>query len=69
MLPNGVALIVQEHRASDVVALQLWMRMGGRDEAADELGLAHYIEHMLFKGTPTRPPGSIDRMVEGFGGG
>jgi len=53
VLPNGVVLIVQEHRASDVVALQLWMRMGGRDEAANELGLAHYIEHMLFKGTPT----------------
>jgi len=68
VLPNGVVLIVQEHRASDVVALQLWMRMGGRDEAANELGLAHYIEHMLFKGTPTRPPGSIDTMIEGFGG-
>jgi zinc protease len=68
VLANGVVLIVQEHRASDVVALQLWMRMGGRDEAANELGLAHYIEHMLFKGTPTRPPGSIDTMIEGFGG-
>lgn len=68
VLANGVVLIVQEHRASDVVAIQLWMRMGGRDEAADELGLAHYIEHMLFKGTPTRPPGSIDTMIEGFGG-
>jgi zinc protease len=68
VLPNGVVLIVHEHRASDVVALQLWMRMGGRDEADDELGLAHYIEHMLFKGTATRPPGSIDPAVEGLGG-
>jgi zinc protease len=68
VLPNGVVLIVQEHRASDVVALQLWMRVGGRDEAPDELGLSHYLEHMLFKGTATRPPGSIDRMIEGFGG-
>lgn len=68
VMPNGAVLIVQEHRASDVVAMQLWMRMGGRDEARDELGLAHYIEHMIFKGTPTRPPGSIDRMIEGFGG-
>src|SRR5881398_1085323 len=68
VLPNGLVLIVQEHRASDVVAVQLWMRMGGRDEAPDELGLAHYIEHMIFKGTRTRPPGSIDRMIEGFGG-
>ena len=55
--------LVQEQRASEVVALQLWMRMGGRDEAANELGLAHYIEHMLFKGTPTRPPGSIDTLI------
>src|SRR5207253_9648116 len=68
VLGNGVVLIVQEQRASEVVALQLWMRVGGRDEAPDELGLSHYLEHMLFKGTPTRPPGSIDRMVEGVGG-
>jgi zinc protease len=68
VLPNGVVLVVQEHRASQVVAIQLWMRVGGRDEAADELGLSHCLEHMLFKGTPTRPPGSIDQMIEGVGG-
>jgi len=68
VLPNGVVLIAQEHRASDVVALQLWMRVGGRDEAPSELGLSHYLEHMLFKGTPTRPPGSIDALIEGLGG-
>ncbi|MBI4636400.1 MAG: insulinase family protein [Candidatus Rokubacteria bacterium] len=68
VLANGVVLIVQEHRASDVVALQLWIRAGGRDESAEELGLSHYLEHMLFKGTPTRPPGSIDRLIEELGG-
>ena len=68
VLPNGVVLIVKEHRASEVVALQLWLRAGGRDEAPDELGLSHYLEHMLFKGTPTRPPGSIDALIEGLGG-
>ncbi len=68
VLPNGVVLIVQEHRASEVVALQLWVRTGGRDENPDELGLSHYLEHMLFKGTPTRPPGSIDRLIERLGG-
>ena len=67
-LPNGVVLIAQEHRAADAVAVQLWMRVGGRDEQADELGLSHYLEHMLFKGTPTRPPGSIDTLIEGLGG-
>src|SRR5678816_2337651 len=50
ILPNGIPVIIQEHRAADVVALQLWVRAGARDEASDELGLAHYLEHMLFKG-------------------
>jgi zinc protease len=68
VLPNGLVLISQEHRAADVVALQLWVRVGGRDETPAELGLSHYLEHMLFKGTPTRPPGSIDTLIEGIGG-
>src|SRR6266480_2078724 len=68
VLANGVTLIAQEHRASDVVALQLWVRVGGRDESPEELGLSHYLEHMLFKGTPTRPPGAIDELIEGLGG-
>jgi zinc protease len=61
-------VILQEHRASEVVALQLWVRAGGRDEAASELGLAHYLEHMLFKGTVSRPPGFVEREVESVGG-
>ena len=68
VLANGVVLIAQDHRAADVVSLQLWMRVGGRDETPAELGLSHYLEHMLFKGTPTRPPGAIDTLIEGFGG-
>lgn len=68
VLPNGVVLILQEHRASDVVALQLWMRVGGLDETGPEVGLSHFLEHMLFKGTPTRPVGSIDTLIEGMGG-
>ena len=68
VLANGVVLIAQDHRAADVVSLQLWMRVGGRDETPAELGLSHYLEHMLFKGTPSRPPGSIDRLIEGVGG-
>lgn len=68
LLPNGIPVIIQEHRASDVVAVQLWVRGGARDETAAELGLAHYLEHMLFKGTATRPPGFVEREVEGVGG-
>ncbi len=68
LLPNGIPVIVQEHRGGDVVALQLWVRAGARDETTSEQGLAHYLEHMLFKGTATRPPGFVDRDVEGVGG-
>jgi zinc protease len=68
ILPNGIPVIIQEHRAADVAALQLWVRAGARDEAQDELGLAHYLEHMLFKGTATRPPGFVEREVEAVGG-
>ncbi len=50
------------------MAVQLWVRAGGRDEAATELGLAHYLEHMLFKGTTTRAKGFVDRDVEAVGG-
>src|SRR5881296_1063642 len=68
VLHNGVRVLIQEYRSSEVVAVQLWVRAGSRDEAAPELGLAHYLEHMLFKGTTTRARGFVDRDVEGLGG-
>jgi zinc protease len=68
VLHNGVRILIQEYLSSEVVAIQLWVRAGGRDEAATELGLAHYLEHMLFKGTTTRSKGFVDRDVEAVGG-
>jgi zinc protease len=68
ILHNGVRLLVQEYPSSEVVAVQLWVRAGGRDEAPSELGLAHYLEHMLFKGTTMRSKGFVERDVEGVGG-
>jgi zinc protease len=68
VLANGIPVVVQEHRGSEVVALQLWVRAGARDETAAELGLAHYLEHMLFRGTTARPGGFVERDVEGVGG-
>src|SRR5256884_7653280 len=68
ILVNGVRVVVQEFHASDVVAVQLWVGVGARDEASSELGLAHYLEHMLFKGTVPRAPGFVEREVEGVGG-
>src|SRR5438093_5780762 len=68
ILAHGVRVVVQEFHAGDVVAVQLWVGVGARDEASREVGLAHYLEHMLFKGTPGRPPGFVDREVERVGG-
>jgi zinc protease len=68
VLPNGLRLIVQDHRASDIVALYMIVGTGVRYEKPDELGSAHFQEHMLFKGTDTFGPGYIDRFVEGMGG-
>jgi len=68
VLPNGLTLIVQDHRAADIVAVYLWVATGVRYETPDGLGYAHFQEHMLFKGTDKFGPGYIDRTVEGQGG-
>ncbi|HEV8437893.1 MAG TPA: pitrilysin family protein [Methylomirabilota bacterium] len=68
VLSNGLRLIIQEHRAADVVALQLWVGVGARDESPAERGFSHFVEHMLFKGTPTLGRGFVDQEVEGVGG-
>src|SRR6266705_2669636 len=67
-LPNGLTLVVQDHRAADIVAVYLWVATGVRYESPESLGHAHFQEHMLFKGTDKFGPGYIDRAVEGTGG-
>jgi predicted Zn-dependent peptidase len=67
-LDNGLTAVVALHDGADAAAVQLWVRVGARDEADAEGGLAHFVEHLLFKGTPTRGPGVIDRAVSSLGG-
>ncbi|HZP36836.1 MAG TPA: pitrilysin family protein [Methylomirabilota bacterium] len=68
MLPNGLRLIIQEHRAASTVAIHLWAGVGGRDETVGERGFSHFAEHMLFKGTASRPRGFVETEVESVGG-
>jgi len=68
VLDNGLTVIVEEHAASDIVALYTWVRVGSKDEDEETNGVAHFIEHMLFKGTAKRKPGVMEREVEGLGG-
>ena len=67
-LESGLRLLVEPVRGSPAVAVQVWIASGGFDELVHEAGLAHLHEHMLFKGTPTRPVGEIAAAVERCGG-
>jgi zinc protease len=67
-LPNGLVLLLREARSVPVASLQIWTRVGSADERPHEAGLAHFHEHMLFKGTERRGVGEIAGEVEGLGG-
>jgi zinc protease len=67
-LDNGLTVLHEHQGAAHVVAWQIWVNVGGADEGADEAGLAHLHEHMLFKGTERRGPGEIARDIEAHGG-
>ena len=67
-LKNGMQLIVQpDHRAPTAVHM-VWLRVGSMDEVDGTTGVAHVLEHMMFKGTKTLPPGEFSRRVAALGG-
>jgi zinc protease len=67
-LSNGMTLIVlPDHRAATVVHM-VWVRVGSMDEVSGTSGVAHVLEHMMFKGTPTVPEGEFSRRVAALGG-
>ena len=68
ILRNGMTLIVKsDHRAPTAVHM-LWVRVGSMDEVDGTSGVAHLLEHMLFKGTPTVKAGDFSRRVAALGG-
>ena len=67
-LPNGLTLLLRESHRSPVVELQIWAGVGSADERKGEEGLAHFHEHMLFKGTERRGVGDVAGDIEGLGG-
>jgi len=68
VLPNGLTVVAAESHTSDVVTLNAWMKVGSRDETDEMNGAAHFVEHLLFKGTYRRSPGEMSREVESIGG-
>jgi predicted Zn-dependent peptidase len=68
-LPSGMLVITKERPDAEVAALSVYVRGGSRDEDPGTVGAAHYMEHMYFQGTPTRPSSAdIDRPITERGG-
>jgi zinc protease len=67
-LSNGMRVIVKEDHRAPTVAHQVWYRVGGIDEVSGSTGVAHMLEHMMFKGTPKVGIGEFSRQVAQLGG-
>jgi len=68
VLPNGLTVLVRRDRSAPVVAIVTYVSAGYFDETDDVVGIAHVLEHMFFKGTPTRGVGEIARQTKAVGG-
>jgi len=67
-LDNGLRVLLLEDHRSPIVSFQVWYRVGSRNEQRGATGIAHFLEHMMFKGTPTHGPKQFARLVEENGG-
>ena len=67
-LSNGMALLVQPDRRAPTAMHMVWLRVGSMDEVDGTSGVAHVLEHMLFKGTKKVPVGEFSRRVAALGG-
>jgi zinc protease len=67
-LENGLRIIVKEDHRSPVVVSMIWYRVGSMDETTGVTGVAHVLEHMMFKGTQAVPGGEFSKMIAAAGG-
>ena len=68
VLPNGVRLITEQMDHVRSVSVGVWLTRGSRHEPREHGGIAHFVEHMLFKGTATRSAEDIAQQVDSLGG-
>ncbi len=68
VLENGLKVLLLEDHKSPSVTFQVWYRVGSRNEKDGKSGLSHFLEHMMFKGTPTVKPEEYSRIVAKNGG-
>ncbi len=67
-LNNGLTVIHQHLSATPVVVVDVWIKAGAIAEPDSWLGMAHFLEHMIFKGSKRIRPGEFDQIIEGNGG-
>ena len=67
-LANGLTVVTHNMPHIETVALGIWVKAGARDELPDENGVAHFLEHMAFKGTTRRTAQAIAEEIENVGG-
>jgi zinc protease len=67
-LPNGMKLLVRARRKSSLATLQVWYKVGSRNEPVGRTGLSHLLEHMMFKGTVRVDPEEFSRLIQREGG-
>lgn len=68
ILSNGMKVLLIEVPKAPVVTVQVWYKVGSRNEVMGRAGLSHMLEHMMFKGTTKYPKGSFSRIVRKNGG-
>ena len=67
-LDNGMDVVVIEDHRAPVVVHMVWYKVGAADEEPGVSGIAHYLEHLMFKGTDDLEPGEFSRVVSQQGG-
>lgn len=67
-LANGMQVVVIADRRTPVVTHMLWYKVGSADETPGKSGLAHFLEHLMFKGTEKHPAGEFSQTVQKIGG-
>lgn len=67
-LANGLQVLVVENRRAPIVTQMVWYKTGAADEVQGVSGIAHFLEHLMFKGTTNLAPGEFNRIVARYGG-
>jgi predicted Zn-dependent peptidase len=68
ILPSGITLLTETMPDRESISVGVWVRCGARDEPQSQLGISHFIEHMVFKGTQRRDARMIAQSLESLGG-